>query len=209
MKLARLLALHLKHWPVNRVTGNVVDAISQGLQLDLYTSKAVGNGRYSYPTYFGVVPEHASDASSVFVTKDMYELELKRVKAESWLGHPDTPVPLHAFCIVVKGGCSWDDSNSHLIGKKVEVIGKATTSYGLDVYSVELDDGTTHTLIRKCLERAQTESDLRAEKEIEEKASKLFEDGRAGSAYVTPWDKVDEDVKALYRNAIKAGWSKA
>lgn len=213
MKLARILAKQWACWPAKYGAGlRSVDALSQGMGLAIYANTRNGNG-YGHDLYqVGQVTIHAEDAGTAFVTRADWDLERKRVIAESWYGHPDTDPPMHAFCNVIEGGADWGAGPVDLIGKRVEVIGSAVNTFGNKVFVVESDGGTTFTLIRQCLERGKSQDDLDKEadlaKEIESLSISLFNDCRGHLPKFTPWAAVAEDIRVMYRNAIKADWRK-
>ena len=207
MKLARLLAMQITKWPVKIGCGiHPVDAITQGVSGDIYVVRKVGSS-YAYPCLHGTLKDIAEDAPLAYVTFEQWQLARARLEAESWNGHKDTDPPMHAFCVVVEGNCNWSDYDKRLIGMRAEIIGKSITTYGTAVYAVELNDGTTYNLIRKCLVRAMTEEEQRAE-DVDVMAKQLFSDCRKGTADHSAWDFCGDPLRNMYRNAIKAGWVK-
>lgn len=209
MKLARLLAMQITKWPVKIGCGiHPVDAITQGVSGDIYVVKknADGNG-FGRPYLHGTIKDVAEDAPFAYVTFEQWQLARARLEAESWKGHEETDPPMHAFCKVVEGNCNWSEYDKRLIGRRVEIIGQSITTYGTKVYAVELPDGTTYNLIRACLTRAVTEEEKRAA-ELDVMAMQLFADCREGSADRSQWDFAGDQLRDMYRNAIKAGWVK-
>lgn len=207
MKLARLLAMQITKWPVKIGCGiHPVDAITQGVSGDIYVVRKMGSS-FTGPCLHGSLKDVAEDAPLAYVTFDQWQLARARLSAEDWNGNEYTDPPMHAVCKVVEGDCNWSEYDKRLIGQRVEIIGQSITTYGVKVYAVELADGTTYNLIRKCLVRAKTDAEKRDE-QLEEMARWLFEDCRKGSSDTLPWHAASNQLRDLYRNGIKAGWVK-
>lgn len=206
MKLARLLAMHIVKWPVSIGTGlGPVEGLTQGANGDIYITRNTELG--SMQALYGTLKDVASDVPGPVVSMAQWQLEKMRLSAESWNGHADTEPPLHAICDVVEGNCNWGEYDKRLIGKKVEIIGKSSTTYGITVYAVELEDGTTYNLIRQCLVRGKTDAERKREWDMEARAEQLYLDCRAGS-HTSGWEVIGEGLRDYYRKAIKAGWVK-
>lgn len=208
MKLVRLLAVQMTVWPVKNGVGiHGVDAITQGVSGDIYTAAKGSCGYGINPQSFGTLRIIASDTPEAFVTQAEWELEKKRVRAESWNGEIGSIPPNHAFCKVIRGGCEWREHDEWMIGETVEVLGVVTNHMGEHLMICQMVDGSVYAFLVACLVRAKTEAEERAGK-VDDMAKILFNDCRLGTDGQCGWDFAREDTRVMYRNAISAGWVK-